>query len=70
MRTMEFRVSKGELFKQLKDSAIARKERSAFVDCVFDTEIRKLKVEGEDISSDTTEAIKTKLISFHVQFNR
>ena len=44
---MEFRVSKGELFKQLKDSAIARKERSAFVDYVYDTEIRKLKLAAQ-----------------------
>ena len=53
-----------------EDSAIARKERSAFVDYVFDTEIRKLKLEAAYISSDTTEKIKTKLVSFHVQFNR
>ena len=70
MNTMEFRVSKGELFEQLKDSEIARKERSSFVDYVFDTEIQKLKLEVADISSDTAEAIKTRLVSFHVQFNR
>ena len=46
--TMELRVSEGEIFEQLNDIAIARKDRSAFVDYVFDTEIRKLKLEAAD----------------------
>ena len=67
---MEFRVTKGELFRKLSESEDARRDKTTFINNVMETELRKVGLEMTDISKESAERITTKLTWFHTLFKR
>ena len=65
---MEFRVSKGELFRKLSESEDAGRDKTTFINNVMEDELRKVGLELTDISKGSSERITTKLTLFHKLF--